>query len=533
MGTIDTSHIDGRIAIHPNFPNQTTTPVKQYLTPLLLVLTFGCAKEALTPTDTTTLLPSSEINRQLYAALERQGTYHWAQADDALLWSAAMRSDSVLAIGYQPAGFADIETRMHQLDLGATDWLAAKEAVLDLVLAGERAIEPGTSRTDLLPLGEPRHTPSLAVRLTNPATIALLRGLPEVRYVEPMGYELPPLNAPVERSSSGCGSAVPNYNINPADYSTIAPAVKQSWHHATSGVGSAWGSSTGQGITVAVIDSGTSYDQENLGGAFNSGYSQGRTVERASTFYTGYWWWRSLSSPNDDCGHGTQMAGLAVAPRGADGNSVGIAYGANLLGIKAVEDVVISSSDEKEGVKNALVLAANRSDVKVISMSLGTPFYSGTVADGVYYAYGAGKLMLVAAGTSLSWTSWYPVTFPASMAQCTAVTGVRDNYPLNKCNTCHDGSEVEFVMMMQRSGNNDRVAITLSEYSNQPNYVSGSSAATASVAGIAALVYANNPAASRGAVLHVLRQNASNYPNKDSDLGWGVIDAQGAVNTPL
>ena len=499
-----------------------------------LLCCFGCAKDALVTTELQDPISRSEINQTLYDALERQGTYNWAQADEGLLWSAAMQSDSIYAVGYQPAGYAGIENTMHQIDLESPAWKQARAAVLDRILENEQRLDPTITRDDLLPHGAPVGTPSLAVRFVSAASITALRDMPEVRYLEPMGYELPPLErATVTRSSSGCGGAVPNYNLNTADYNTIAPFVKQSWHQATSNVSAAWGSSTGQGVTVAVIDSGTSFDQENLGSAFNSGYSQGRSVERVSTFYTGYWWWRSLTSPNDDCGHGTQMAGLAVAPRGSDGNAVGIAYGANLLGIKAVEDVVISSSDEKDGVKNALVLAANRSDVKVISMSLGTPFYSGTVADGVYYAYGAGKLMLVAAGTSLSWTSWYPVTFPANMSQCTAVTGVRDSYPLNKCDVCHDGSEVEFVMMMQRSSNSSRTALSLAEYANQPQYISGSSAATASVAGIAALVYANNPGASRLSVLNALKQNGSNYPNKDGDLGWGVIDAQGAVNTPL
>ena len=501
-----------------------------------LLLCFGCAKETavFTPIDQADPIDRTDINQRLYEALEKQGTYNWAQADDELLWSAGMQSDSIFALGYQPAGFTNIESQMHRIDLNSAQWQAPLNALLQDILTGEQALDPTLTRTDLLPMGPPRGTPSLSVRITNAETIQRLRTRAEVRYLEPMGYELPPIGGQVSvRSSSGCGGAVPNYNLNPADYQNIAPNVKQSWHHATSNVSGAWSNSTGSGVTVAVIDSGTSFSQENLGSAFNSGYSQGRSVERVSTFYTGWWWWRSLTSPDDDCGHGTQMAGLATAPRGADGNAVGIAYGANLLGIKAVEDVVISSSDEKEGVKDALILAANRGDVKVISMSLGTPFYSGTVADGVYYAYNQGKLMLVAAGTSLSWTSWYPVTFPANMSQCTAVTGVRDSYPLQKCNVCHDGSEVEFVVMMQRAGNSDRTALSLAEYSNQPQYISGSSAATASMAGIAALVYATNPGASRGAVLNALRVNGSNYPNKDSDLGWGVVNAQGAVTSPL
>ena len=224
------------------------------------------------------------------------------------------------------------------------------------------------------------------------------------------------------------------------------------------------------------------------------------------------------------------MAGVATAPRSTDGNSVGIAYKSNLIGIRAVEDVFISSSDEKDGVKNALILAGNRSDVKVISMSLGTPFWSGTVADGVYYAYNRGKSVFAAAGTSFSWSSGIGVIFPATMSQTHAVTGVRDANPGSKCNTCHSGSKVDFTMIMQRSSNNSRNGLTLSVYSNQPNYVSGSSCATASVAGIAALVYSNNPGASRSFVYNALRTNGSYYPSKSSSLGWGYINAQGAIN---
>ena len=477
-------------------------------------------------------MPSTEINNFLYKSIENGQIFNWKQASDHLIWSAAMQSDSIFAIGYQTLSTSDLINTIHKIDITSSEWMNARDEILNIVLEGERVYNNDITFEDLLPKGYPKTIPSMEVKITNPETIKVLRTRKEVRYLEAMGYELPPIadnSNSVLRSSSGCG-AEPDYNLNSADYTTISPAVKQSWNHASSNISQAWNSSKGNNVTLTIIDTGISDDQDNLGTNFNSGFSSGRTVERYSTFYSGSWWWRSLEPPHDQCGHGTQMAGLATAPRGNDGNAVGVAYNSDLIGIRAVEDVIISSSDEKKGVKDALILAANRSDVKVISMSLGTPFWSGTVADGIYYAYNSGKMIFAAAGTSFSWTSGIGVIFPATMSQTYAVTGVRDSYPLVKCNTCHQGSAVDFVMMMQRAANTDRTALTLALYSDQPNYVGGSSCATASVAGIAALVFSNNPGATRSQVYNAMKVSSSFYPNKNNNLGWGIIDAAAAVN---
>jgi subtilisin family serine protease len=440
-----------------------------------------------------------------------------------------MQSDSIFAVGYQPVGFSNIEDQMHLIDISASAWSDMQTSILNLVLEEEQKLHPNWTVDNLLPFGEPSTLPTLAIYMTSFEAMKKLRNMPGVRYVEPMGYELAPIYYPNDdRSSSGCGVS-PDYSIDAADYTTIAPLAKQSWHHISSNVSGAWSTSTGEGVTVAIIDTGISDDQDNLNGNFNSGMSSGRTVEQISTFYTGRWWWRALDDPHDECGHGTQMAGLATAPRGTDGNAVGIAYNANLIGFRAVEDVFISSSNEKNGVKDALVIAGTRTDVKVISMSLGTPFWSGTVADGVYYADGMGKSIFSAAGTSFGWTAGYGVIFPATMDQTIAVTGVKEGEG-ESCEVCHDGDAVDFTMIMERLADDDRHAITLATFSDQPTYVGGSSCATASVAGIAALVYAANPGVTADEVYNILKEHASNYPVKDGDFGWGVIDANAAVN---
>ncbi|NRA51551.1 MAG: protease, partial [Phaeodactylibacter sp.] len=56
-----------------------------------------------------------------------------------------------------------------------------------------------------------------------------------------------------------------------------------------------------------------------------------------------------------------------------------------------------------------------------------------------------------------------------------------------------------------------------------------SSAATATTAGIAALVWATNPNQSRNQVLQRLKNASSNYPARSSNFGWGTINAAQAV----
>ena len=496
----------------------------------LLCFTFACKKENKTTiTNPKNVLSTENIDRQLYAGIQEQGVYNWSTATDELLWSAAMQSDSIFAIGYQLPTSTNLEENMHLIDIESSEWISVRNEILNDILLEEQKIDPTKTIEDLLPFGYPEVVPSMAVYLSSFEAVQKLRNLSVIRYFEPMGYELTPLNDySNDRSDAGCGVS-PDYGIDGDDYTDLSPGAKQSWHQTTSNVTEAWSSTTGDNVTIAIIDTGISDDQDNLGSNFNSGYSSGRTVERISTYYTGRWWWRALQAPHDLCGHGTEMAGLAAAPRSNDGNAVGIAYNCDLLAFRAVSDVFISSSNEKNGVKNALIIAGGRSDVKVISMSLGMPFYNGTVADGIYYASGHGKSIFAAAGTSFAWAVGFGVIFPASMSQTIAVTGVKDASPV-ACDVCHDGSAVDFTMIMERTADPDRHGLSLATYSDQPTYVGGSSCATASVAGIATLVYANHPGISKEEVYTILKQNASNYPIKDGDLGWGTINAQDAVN---
>ncbi len=505
---------------------------------LVLFLIFGlasCTSNLIT--DNQNIMDSGQKDSytfdEIKSAVEEtlsQGTvFNWENQDPFMIHSAAMLSDSFISIGYTISPDFDIKNNIHRIDIESTEWTDARLEIESLIVDLENSFYSQTiTIRDLQPFGRVETLPQIIVKVQSKETINSLRNHPNVRFVEPLGFSITDLVGS-ERSDSGCDGE-PENNINTNDFTTISPGIKEPWNFAFHNISQAWNnSSKGDNVKLCIIDTGASFSQDNLGSNFNSGDSFGRTVEKYSTKYSGHWWWRTLDSPDDPCGHGTSMAGLAAAPRSNDGNSVGVAYQSNLMTIRAVSDVIISNSNERNGVRDALVLAAN-SDVKVISMSIGTPIYSSTVADGVFYANNQDKLIFGAAGTSLSWLSWYPVIFPANMSEVRAVTGVRDAANLQKCVTCHDGPEVDFVVVMERANNNSRTSLALARYSDQPRYSGGSSCATATTAGIATMVWAQNTNATRDQILDVLKGASSFYPSRHSDLGWGTIDALQAVN---
>ena len=115
------------------------------------------------------------------------------------------------------------------------------------------------------------------------------------------------------------------------------------------------------------------------------------------------------------------------------------------------------------------------------------------------------------------------------MSEAIAVTGVTDNGNYDQCEVCHDGSQIEFTIVMQRDNNDSRTSAVLGFYNGNTDYVGGSSVATATTAGIAALVWSRYPNWSREQVLNKMRQSSEFYPNKSSTKGYGNIDALQAV----
>jgi subtilisin family serine protease len=480
----------------------------------------------------------AEINSFIKTTLEANGKFEWSSAPDDIIWSALQKSDNIASIGYKPSAEGDINNKLHTIDITKAEWLAAKQQVLQIIYEEESKLNPSLQKNNM-EIWQENVLPLVDVEIKSITTIKKLRASSLIRYVEPMGYEPEKVDNNntangFNLSSSGCGSnTADNTLVNNVHYTVATPNTKVGWNYAAHGIQNAWAKSTGAGIKVFIIDTGCEYDQENLGSAFNQGNSSGRTVEKIvtlprSTFLgipTG-----SVETPDDGCGHGTSMAGACAAPRGTDGNTCGIAYNCNLVTCRAGEDVLIDASREAKGVADAYVNAANRTDVKIISMSMGRLTSSGQIEDAIRYANGKGKLMFCAGGTSFSWSaSWYGVIFPAWMPEVQAVTGVKQNTAFTNCDACHKGSEIDFVVIMEKAGDNFH-PLSLAMSGDVPSTVGGSSVATASCAGMAAIVWSKFPSYNAAQIVDKLKMNSSNYPTKTAEYGWGTPNVDAATN---
>jgi|GEM_PF-73626 len=446
---------------------------------------------------------------------ESQQSFNWSNYSDTIILSGLINSDSLLSIGFSTYNKDVNRSELHSQDFRAKKWEKARSEILTVIKEHYK----GTYDLNyIFPFGEIEDRPFVCARIFDASLLNQLTQKSFVRYTDPMTYLLGPGHL---KSSSGCSPV--NLAIEANDTTFTSPNSVISWHNINHNIEAGWSQSNkGESINIAVFDTGLSPIQSKLNIDFFEGESSGRTLVKkgfyaptAGGVYDGW---------EDQCGHGTAMSGLATAPKGFDNTPSGVAYKSNLISYRCTEDVVINTAQEKMGVSESFFHAADTT-VHIISMSLGDLFYNGMVADAISYAEGKDKLIFAAAGTSTFITNGFGVIFPADMNQTIAVTGVKEgSSPFTRCETCHDGPEVDFVVEMERTNNTNLHSVSLGEPDLNISYVGGSSCATATCAGQAALVWSNDLSMNKAQVLDRLMRAANYYPNKNENHGWGTID---------
>ena len=114
-------------------------------------------------------------------------------------------------------------------------------------------------------------------------------------------------------------------------------------------------SSSGDGISIGVIDTGIDYLHEAFGGGFGPGF----------TVIGGYNFVGNNSDPRDDNGHGTHVAGIIA---GNAPSFKGIAPGYRLFAYKALD----AEGNGTTSMVLAAIEQAIKDSVQIINLSLGT-----------------------------------------------------------------------------------------------------------------------------------------------------------------
>ncbi|MCX5387876.1 type VII secretion-associated serine protease mycosin [Streptomyces sp. NBC_00083] len=279
-----------------------------------------------------------------------------------------------------------------------------------------------------------------------------------------------------------------------------------------------WRTSTGKGITVAVIDTGVDRNNPDLVGQILAGkdFADGEPGDE----YTDY------------AGHGTGMAGL-IAGMGAanSGNGAwGLAPGAKILPIRmpnATKDANQAQSNERfnRTAPEAIRYAADQ-HAKVINISLGTGRTEGSpqLTAAVKYAFDKGSLVFAAVGNSAQVDN--EVEYPAATPGVVGVAAVGKD--LHATAESEYGSQVDLA-----APGDDMVHACKSETGLCRSH--GTSDATALASASAALIWAKHPEWTNNQVLRVMLNTIggpTDGAKRNDSIGYGIVRPRIALTNP-
>ncbi len=241
--------------------------IRNYLLPTLtlLVLALGCSKDSIQSSEVQLDAPEAMSRTTINAFVLEQlnatnAAFEWSKANDQMLWSAIHHGREIAVIGYQPAGFENINDRIHEIDVTTAEWRNVREELIQLVRSETQKYFPNETITEeelLMKRPAEEDIPAFDILIKHPAIVTALRQRADVRYVEPMDYGYDEVN---DRSDAGCDVS-PSSNIPSADFTTVSPSAKVPWNFHLLNIPSAWGTSQGDNIGICVIDTGTSPNQ--------------------------------------------------------------------------------------------------------------------------------------------------------------------------------------------------------------------------------------------------------------------------------
>ena len=294
----------------------------------------------------------------------------------------------------------------------------------------------------------------------------------------------------------------------PAHAETIR--AKQ-WHLDAMKADDVWKTSTGKGVTVAVIDTGVGPIPELEGQVLS-----GKVFDAKKTEGDGR---------ADYDGHGTEMAAIIAGtgrhPSGDGG--FGLAPGAKILPLR-VPDILDGAATPS--MVEAIRYAAD-SEAKVINISMGIagkPEQDRARAEAVKYALSKGKLVFAAVGNSGD--SLNEVEYPAATPGVVGVGAVDANGDATK--ESQHGPQVDLS-----APGIDIVSACAGKTGVCKGH--GTSAASALASASAALLWSAHPDWTNNQILRVLLNTAGSPRDgvvRNDYVGYGVVRPRIALPTP-
>jgi subtilisin family serine protease len=285
----------------------------------------------------------------------------------------------------------------------------------------------------------------------------------------------------------------------------------------------AWELSQGNGVTVAVVDSGMKLDHPDLAPNVWTNFKEipGNGIDDDANGYVDDVHGVDLTSRSktqnlsDGFGHGTHVSGTIAAAANGRG-VVGVAFHAKLMVVRVLDDRGAGSTGGvAEGIRYA---AAN--GARIINLSLETNVDDPRMRSAVEAAAAANTLVVASAGNSGVDVDNHP-TFPAGIAAPNLVA-VAATSPTAGRSLADFSNYGRLTIPVAAPG----VDVISTSRTGGYEYKSGTSMAAPHVAGVAALMAAVAPQLTAAELRALLLQHAS---RSGLPIGAGYVDALGAV----
>lgn len=331
----------------------------------------------------------------------------------------------------------------------------------------------------------------------------------------------------------------------------------------------AWGIGlTGQGIGVAVIDSGTqdANDLQNASG-------KNRIIFKQS-YITG------TTGTVDVYGHGVHVAGLIGGNgKSSNGSYEGVAPAVNILNFRVLDDTGVGQDSYVIKAIQAAISLKSTYNIRVMNLSLGRPVYESYTLDpvcqAVEQAWKAGIVVLVAAGNdgrdnSAGTNGYGTITVPGNDPYVITVGAMKEMGTTSRADdliasySSKGPTAIDHIVKPDLVAPGNRVislagkSATQLEHSFPQNQInsayfvlSGTSMAAAVVSGAVADLLQSNPALTPDQVKAILMMSASKtFPAYSSTtdtatgityisqydvftIGAGYLDLQAALQSAL
>ncbi|MGY0024005.1 type VII secretion-associated serine protease mycosin [Streptomyces sp. YJ-C3] len=276
-----------------------------------------------------------------------------------------------------------------------------------------------------------------------------------------------------------------------------------------------WKTSTGKGITVAVIDTGVDAAHPDLKGRVLPG--KDLAPDKLGDAHSDY------------DGHGTSMAGLiaGTGARAGGHGAFGLAPGAKILPIRLPFSEDLNGAQGEEAFAKATsegIRYAVESGAKVINISQASSLSTRQLTEAVKYALDKGALVF--AGVGNDGAKGNPVMYPAATPGVVGVAAVGKN--LKRTGESEFGPQVDMA-----APGDDMIAACGGGSGLCRSH--GTSDATALTSASAALIWAKHPDWTNNQVLRVMLNTigAPTDGSKRTDaIGYGIVRPRIALTNP-